>query len=109
MSGLDRNKGRAIAGNAHLAQSITDILTTPIGSRVMRRDYGSELPNLIDHPINGETVVDVMIATAEALDLWEPRITVERVEVADAGPGRLELRLLDTEGETIPLLLGEAA
>ncbi|MGD7246543.1 GPW/gp25 family protein, partial [Ralstonia pseudosolanacearum] len=52
MTGMNSSTGRAIADRPHLAQSIGDILTTPIGSRVMRRDYGSEVPDLIDQPLN---------------------------------------------------------
>ena len=57
MSGLNRHTGRAVEGLAHLSQSIADILTTPIGTRVMRRDYGSELPFLLDQPTNGITQI----------------------------------------------------
>ena len=73
--------GDRLAGLAHLAQSITDILTTPIGSRVMRRDYGSNLPDLIDQPMNGFTRLRLFAATAGALQRWEPRIRVAQVEV----------------------------
>uniref|UniRef100_UPI0026076D20 ATPase domain-containing protein n=1 Tax=uncultured Sphingobium sp. TaxID=316087 RepID=UPI0026076D20 len=34
------------------ATGVRDILTTPIGSRLMRRDYGSLIPELIDQPAN---------------------------------------------------------
>ena len=91
--GMARTTGAALAGDAHLAQSIADILTTPIGSRVMRREYGSDLPELIDAPINPETVVDLYQATAEALARWEPRLVLERVQVAEARAGHLTLRL----------------
>ena len=30
----------------HLKQSVRDILTTPLASRVMRREYGSLVPDL---------------------------------------------------------------
>src|SRR3546814_12586651 len=43
MIGVDRATGQRLDGNDHLAQSIGDILSTPIGTRVMRRDYGSML------------------------------------------------------------------
>ena len=36
----------------HIDQSIGDILSTPIGTRVMRPDYGSRIPRLVDRPIN---------------------------------------------------------
>lgn len=84
MIGLDRATATPLADDAHLAQSIADILFTPRGSRVMRRSYGSDLPALIDAPINGETMVDLFAAVAEALDTWEPRITLRRVQITEA-------------------------
>ncbi|MCV6588938.1 MAG: hypothetical protein OIF57_07920 [Marinobacterium sp.] len=50
MQGMDSVTGKPLADMAHIRQSITNILTTPIGTRVMRRDYGSVLPDLIDRP-----------------------------------------------------------
>lgn len=93
MTGTSRLTGRPIDQDAHLTQSITDILTTPKGSRVMRRDYGSRLPELIDAPMNGETIVDVFAATAEALDRWEPRLQLRRVEITGTAAGVMVLRL----------------
>ena len=101
MTGMSRQTGRALAPGAHLAQSLTDILTTPKGSRVLRRDYGSRLPDLIDAPINGETLIDLYAETAEALDLWEPRLKLRRVEAQAASAGRLTLILTgDVQGVT---------
>lgn len=103
MTGMNRYTGRRIEGDAHLAQSLLDILTTPKGSLVMLRDYGSDLPNIIDQPLNGETLVDAYQATAEALALWEPRIDLARVQVAQTRAGFAELELLDKDGELISL------
>lgn len=99
MTGLSRITARVIDLDSHLTQSITDILTTPKGSRVMRRDYGSLLPELIDAPINGETVVDVFAATAEALDAWEPRLRLRRVEIASSAAGTMTLLLTGEVGD----------
>jgi len=93
MSGLSATTARVLSEEQHLAQSINDILSTPLGSRVMRREYGSDLPRLIDAPLNGETLVDLYAATAEAIDRWEPRFDLRRVEVADAVAGKLSLTL----------------
>lgn len=88
-------------GWQHLVQSIRDIVMTPIGSRVLRRDYGSQVPNLIDRPINEETRLDFFIATAEALDKWEPRVRLERVQFVEASEdGRAELDLVLTDLES---------
>lgn len=112
MTGLSRHTARIIAPDAHLAQSITDVLTTPIGSRVLRREYGSDLPNIIDRPMNGETVVDIFQATAEAIDRWEPRFDLRRVQIEDPSAGHLTLVLIgEVEGDETSLTLevGEQA
>lgn len=94
MIGMHSATGRAIEGLDHLRQSIGDILTTPIGSRVMRRDYGSLLPELIDQPLNPATVVQVYAATAIALMRWEPRLRLSRVQffaATEAGAAHIEI------------------
>ncbi len=75
-------------------QSIRDILTTPIGSRVMRRDYGSRLFDLIDAPLNRSTLTDLYAATAEALARWEPRFQLTKVKAVAASPGSVQLSLI---------------
>lgn len=99
MQGVDAQTGQPAAGEAHLRQSIRDILTTPIGSRVMRRTYGSRLFELVDAPMNAGTVADIVAATAEAIDRWEPRYRLRRVQVSAAGEGHVSL---DLEGEYLP-------
>ncbi|RFA31332.1 baseplate assembly protein [Alkalilimnicola ehrlichii] len=79
MAGMNAHTGHAIDGIDHIRQSVTDILTTPIGSRVMRRDYGSLLPELIDQPLNDVTLMLAYSAVVTALIRWEPRIRVERI------------------------------
>ena len=85
MIGIDANTGRALGGLQHLGQSIGDILMTPLGTRVMRRDYGSELFYLIDQPQHQATRLRLMAATVQALINWEPRITITRVDVLGGG------------------------
>ena len=79
MIGMSASTGQPLDGTAHLEQSIGDILTTPIGSRVMRRDYGSLLFELIDQPVTAATRLLLSAATAIALRRWEPRLQLTRV------------------------------
>lgn len=74
--------GRALADLPHIRQSIADILTTRIGSRVMRRDYGSLIPELIDQPGNAANLLRLRAATVMAVLRWEPRISITRVGFA---------------------------
>lgn len=113
MIGADRHTGAAIKGETHIAQSIRDILTTPIGSRVMRRDYGSRLPDLIDTPVSAATVIEFFAAAAEALVKWEPRITLTRVLLSEARAAgsvalSIEYRINDVAGETGVVIEGAA-
>jgi phage baseplate assembly protein W len=93
MDGMNISDGTLLTGIAHLRQSITDILTTPIGTRVQRREYGSRLPRLVDAPINASTILEIYAATAEALAKWEPRFELKQTRIASASPGRVELDL----------------
>lgn len=93
MRGMNAADGTALSGLDHLRQSVRDILTTRVGTRVMRRDYGSDLPRLVDRPMNPALTLDLYAATAKALRRWEPRLRLLRVAIADARPGRIELYL----------------
>lgn len=99
MNGTSAATGKSLVGIDHLRQSIRDILTTPIGSRVMRREYGSRLFQLIDAPMNRSTLLDIYAATAEAIARWEPRFRLQRVVAASASPGHI---ILDMTGEYLP-------
>ncbi|EKM0775929.1 baseplate assembly protein, partial [Escherichia coli] len=50
--GMSQSNGKAITDTDHLRQSVRDILLTPQGSRIARREYGSLLSALIDQPQN---------------------------------------------------------
>ena len=77
----------------HIRQSIQDILTTPIGTRIMRREYASLLPQLIDSPFNEITLLQLYAATATALLQWEDRITLNSVSINQVGRGSFELEI----------------
>lgn len=99
MRGINATTGKAIAGIDHLRQSVRDILSTPLGSRVLRREYGSQLPQLVDAPLNRSTLMDIYAATADALARWEPRLRVTKVSAAIPAPGVITV---DVTGVYLP-------
>ncbi len=120
MAGMNATTGSPISGNAHLAQSIADILSTPLGSRVMRRDYGSLLFDLLDQPINGSLPMLLRAATAIALRRWEPRLRLTRVTIdGEPAAGRLQMSIAGQRTDlarpnasvvlSIPIRIGGAA
>lgn len=86
-TGFDRRTGRLLRGWDHVRQSIEVILTTPIGSRVMRRDFGSRLPDLVDAKLTRSRVLAVYSAAAEAIEAWEPRFRLRSASIARAEAG----------------------
>ncbi|NNA36959.1 baseplate assembly protein [Pseudomonas lundensis] len=111
---MNRETGGAIDNLAHISQCVTDILSTRIGTRVMRREYGSLLPELVDHPFNDVTRLRVYAATVMALMRWETRISLSRVQFTGAnlqGQASLDLEgsVVDTNQPlslSVPLQLG---
>ena len=95
MIGMDATTGKPLSGIAHLAQSIARILSTPLGSVPMARDFGSLLFDLIDRPINASLTMLLHAATATALRRWEPRIALTRVvmDASEAASGKLTIAI----------------
>ena len=100
MKGMNRNTGAALSDTAHIRQSVQDILSTPTGTRVMLPDYGSDLLSLVDAPDDRLTQIRAVMATAVALDKWEPRIIVQNVTAGRTGAGRIAVDLTATDTET---------
>ncbi|CAN7593745.1 GPW/gp25 family protein [Variovorax paradoxus] len=94
MTGVSGITGRRIARSDHISQSIADILTTPIGERVMRRNYGSYIPQLVDHPATAANRLRLIAASAQAIIKWEPRTRVQRVTVSIDAQGRCGLHIV---------------
>jgi len=93
MIGVDRQTGQPLSGLDHLKQSIEDILTTPLGSRRMRPEYGSNLRRFVDLPVNEGWKSAVQAEVARALGRWEPRVQLERVKVVSVLNGQIGLEL----------------
>ncbi len=79
---MDRVTGKRLTGWPLVLQSIIMILTTPIGSRVERRDFGSELPDLVDRPLTPAVVAAIYAATVNAIVRWEPRFKITGVLIS---------------------------
>ncbi|MFP3015670.1 MAG: GPW/gp25 family protein [Wolbachia sp.] len=99
MKGMRKETGKELEGLEHLKQSMIDILTTLINSRIMRRDYGSRLFELVDKPINRDLTLEIYAATAEALGKWEKRFKLEKVKMTEVEEEKVTL---DLEGLYVP-------
>lgn len=99
MAGMNAETGRVLDGVPLLRQHIRDVLTTRIGTRVGRREYGSDLPNLVDRPVDKAGALELYAATAEAVGRWVPQFRMASVRIAGAAPGAVTLEL---RGDHVP-------
>jgi uncharacterized protein len=94
--GVDGRGALALSqGDSEIEQAIQIILSTPIGQRVMRPEFGCRIHELTFAPINASTTTAAIHYVEEALGYWEPRIEVESIEVAvdPESPGCLLLTI----------------
>lgn len=64
-----------------IKEAIWIILGTKRGERVYRPNFGSRLSELVFAPINTRTLFLIRLYVQEALEMWEPRIDLEEIEV----------------------------
>ncbi|EBC4253032.1 baseplate assembly protein [Salmonella enterica] len=103
--GMSRNDGQAITDTDHLRQSVRDILLTPQGSRLARREYGSLLSALIDQPQNPALRLQVMSAVYVALSRWEPRLTLDSITIDSSFDGSMVVELTGQRNNGAPVSL----
>ncbi len=94
-TGMNASTGKSISYADHIRQSIKDIFTTRIGTRTMRREYGSIVPELIDQPGNLSTQLRLMSATVMAVIRWEPRVLITKTQISIGTDGK---GVLDMDG-----------
>ena len=107
-TGLRRSTGGTITDAEHISQSLSDILRTPVGSRVMRRDYGSLLSSMIDQPQTPALELQIKVACYFAVLKWEPRITLSVVTTERQSDGRMVVSLtgeIASTGDAISLTI----
>lgn len=103
MTGMARTTGAALDGLEHIKQSVLDILSTPVGTRAGRREYGSLLPDLIDQPMTPANILRVYAASAVAVSRNEDRIRLRCVGVAAGDrPGAATIILDADRTDTAP-------
>jgi phage baseplate assembly protein W len=69
------------SGPEKLKENIKHILLTGIGERVMRRDYGGGLRQLVHDPNNDALRAIVQHQIAKSIGQWEPGVQIQSVTV----------------------------
>ncbi|MEM7796552.1 MAG: GPW/gp25 family protein [Cyanobacteria bacterium P01_C01_bin.118] len=110
--------GLQISAFSHnIEECIHLILQTKLGERLYRPDFGSRLSELVFAPMNTQTLLLIRLYVEEALEKWEPRITIEDIKTEpDPQQGRVDISILytpkdspDTRSLVYPFYLVPAA
>jgi len=93
-AGISATTGQLLTDWAHVEQCVRRILSTSVGTRVMRRDFGSKLQDLVDAKMTQANVLAVYSAAAVAIEANEPRFRAYRASLsALGGDGGLSMGL----------------
>lgn len=92
---VNQNGGIALSSDSeHLAEALRSLLSTRVGERVMRRDYGSRLHEVPFSPNDSATYALVKRFVIQAARTWEKRLYIDRVILtAIQGEGRVEVKV----------------
>lgn len=95
---IDPDTGEYIQGWPRIRKSIVTILTTRLRTRIMRRWWGSKFRDMLDKPINKQTLSEGILAIVEAVNLYEPEFKITSVTLDHAAAdGSLEMTLTGTD------------
>jgi uncharacterized protein len=102
MTAINRNTGEIIQEDGAISaelvtglQNIYALLSTPLGSRVYNRAWGSNLPNLLDLPINNTTqlLVSSQIAIDIEKNLYDFLVESVSVDLSEAVGGTMNITI----------------
>ncbi|MBI5667949.1 MAG: GPW/gp25 family protein [Chloroflexi bacterium] len=84
-----------VQDNDSVRQAVLLLLSTEPGERVMRPRYGCRIHQLIFMPADNTTSGLAIFYVERALEEWEPRVEIVRLDarVNDSEPGRLDILL----------------
>ena len=85
--------GNAVGEHEALVQRIVRILGTPLGSRVWNREFGSNLFQLVDRPMNSMFYMDAYAATADSLNRCEPLFRLQQTRLEEVSEAEFEITL----------------
>lgn len=73
---------RLAAHSDSTGQAIRLILSTAIGERPMRPEFGCGIHDLVFEPVNATTANRIQQEVRHALEYWEPRIDVDDIALS---------------------------
>lgn len=72
-----------VSGEDDIRESLLILMSTAPGERVMQPAYGCGLKTLVFDNVTESTLTEIRDLIERAILFFEPRITVERIDIAD--------------------------
>ncbi len=93
------------AGDRKIKENIIHLLLTGIGERVMQREYGGGIWQLVHDPNNKVLRAIVQHQISKAIGKWEPRVLLQNVQVAQKeGTLTIEIQYVERQTQQFQLL-----
>ena len=83
-----------VAGNSDIAESLSILLSTDLGERVMLPKYGTGLRRMVFAEASEQTITQIKDILRKAMLYFEPRIRVNRIDAQLVDPMNGQLDLL---------------
>jgi phage baseplate assembly protein W len=82
-----------VASTEKIVMAMRQILGTRIGSRVIDRNFGSDLREILFTPIDEVSIARVRFAVTSAIQRWERRVELldVAVDISSAQSGRIDV------------------
>lgn len=97
--GTHRDTGAVITGVDYLKQRLSDVINTPLGSLVARREFGSRMYELTDRNIDRRFYMDAYVRLSEAINKVENGLDdfkLDEMSVSPEGNGQVSIDLMGT-------------
>ncbi|MCF1502908.1 GPW/gp25 family protein [Afifella sp. H1R] len=82
MAGIDRRTGQVIDNLTSAYQGVEVTLSTRLGSRIMRREFGGGVAELLGRAMTPALFEAFRQLIGTAIDLWEPRFRVRKISLS---------------------------
>lgn len=107
-TGTNRDTGAEIGGIPYLRQRLYDVINTPLGSLVGRRDFGSRFFELVDRNVDARFHMEAYIRLSDAIN--NPANGLEDFRLSEMvvereGPAHFSITIVGStsEGETVEM------
>lgn len=80
---IEAKTSRLVSAEKDIEQSLEILLSTSLGERVMRPDYGCNLKDYQFESMNNSLIGFLKDLVERAILYYEPRINLEKVEITD--------------------------